>query len=100
MDFNFDQDDNRITILPEERHSSVEFQLKYMALDGAGAYLGGCNFTNDHDLNDSGAVNRDVFNLFGWSLGDCDFQIELLSVTFLSSEKKQNTNVCFSRTRS
>lgn len=86
VDYGFNEEENIITIFSQERNNSVEFQLSYTALNGASAYLGGCNFTNDDDINDSGVIDRKTFNMFGWSLGNWDMQIDWLSVTFRSSE--------------
>lgn len=86
INFTFDGN-NRITVPAEQSDGPVRFELVYTVLNGVTKYIGGCEFTNDGGVDDSGHVDESEFNALYWTLGEWENFVEFLNVTFNTTDE-------------
>lgn len=79
----------------EVRSNPLVFMLRYNIINGVANYRGECGFDNDNDVLDSQEIPSGKFNILQWGTNNSSIIIEVLSVSFLSTE--QNATLMFGR---
>lgn len=77
----------RVTVPAQQTDEPVRFDLSYSMHNGAMQYGERCNFDNDSDTDNDGFFEDFTYNIFFWSLGHWDQQVDSLTVSFTTKSK-------------
>lgn len=90
---NFTFSHSIVTVPAKQSERPVRFKLSYVLLNGVNRYSSGCNFSNNWVIDDPRHVNDTQYNILGWTLGQWDKPIDLLTVTFKTTDS--NASLAF-----